>query len=260
VSHGQVALVTGGASGIGESTARYFAARDAAVLIVDVAQEDGERVRAELSASGASASYCYCDLRNEDSVEAAVKFAFEHLGGLDAVANIAGTQVAGELHETSRTDWDLVHEVNLRGSFFMAKHAVNHWLERGRGGSIINIASVSGMHGEPGAGAYSVSKHGVIGLTRVLAATYGPMGIRCNAISPGSVRTPLLDRWLESRDDGSDLLQRLEGIYPLRRLMQPEEIAATVYFLASDAASAINGVNLPVDGGLTATTMEQAVL
>jgi NAD(P)-dependent dehydrogenase (short-subunit alcohol dehydrogenase family) len=170
----QVALITGGASGIGESTARYFAARDAAVLVVDVAQK--------------------------------------------------------------------------------------RWLERDHGGSIINIASIAGMHGEPGAGAYSVSKHGVIGLTRVLAATYGPMGIRCNAISPGSVRTPLFDRWLENMNGESDLLQRLEGIYPLRRLMQPDKIASTIYFVASDAASAINGVNLPVDGGLTATIMEQAVL
>jgi NAD(P)-dependent dehydrogenase (short-subunit alcohol dehydrogenase family) len=256
----KVALITGAASGIGEATARLFAERQHRVLVVDVNRDDGEQVASDLTAAGRSARFVSCDLRSEADIISAVDSAYEWADRLDVVANIAGAQVAKELHETSTEEWNLVNAVNVTAPFLLSKHAILRWMDRGCPGVIVNIASIAGIDAEPGAGAYSVSKHAVVGLTKVLASTYGPAGIRCNAISPGSTRTPLFESWLASMDDGGDLLARLEAIYPSRRLFQPREIASLVYLLASEEASAVNGVNLPADGGLTATMMENAVL
>lgn len=256
----QVALITGGASGIGAAMVRHFAARGFNVLAGDVAfgrpvshsQIETQPIHSEILS-------CELDVRDEMSVTGAIDLAYSKYGRLDVVCDVAGVQVEKPLHETSLAEWEELHGVNLRGVFFVTKQAVIRWLETGEPGRIVNIASIAGMQADPAVGAYSVSKHGVIGLTRVTAATYGPNGIRCNSISPGSVLTPILERWFEGMGGGSDLRKRLERLYPSRRLFEPIEIARLAFFLASDDSSAINGANVPADGGLTATVLESAL-
>lgn len=240
----KVAIVTGGASGIGYATAVAFADEGAHVVIADIDETRGAATVAELTAAGAKAVFIGTDITQEDQVQRAVATALETFGGLHIVFNNAGIGLPGLTHEVTLDDWRKVLSINLDGVFLMAKHAVSHMRHHG-GGSIVNTSSIMGAVTAAGASSYVASKHAVIGLTKSLCVEYAADGIRVNAVCPGYVMTPMGESDLAA-DPG------LPALHPLGRFARPEEIAAAVVFLASDDASFVTGSSLFVDGGYTA--------
>lgn len=242
---GVVALVTGGASGIGAATCRRLAAEGARVAVTDVNAEGAGEVAAEVAGSGYE-----LDVRSTDSVGAAVADVEEQLGPVDVLVNNAGYDEFGFFVRTDEEQWDRVLAVNLRGTLAVT-HAVLPGMQgRGRG-RIVNIASEAGRVGSQGSAIYSAAKAGVIGFTKTIARESARFGITCNAIAPGPIETPLLMSAPEQLGElGERLVQGMVGATALRRLGTPEEVAAAVAFLASDDASYITGETLGVSGGL----------
>ena len=243
----KVAIVTGGASGIGAATLRRFAAEGARLVCADINDEAGETLVAKLQADGAHASYRHCDVSRLPEVEATVEFALKTYGGLDVMFNNAAWSGGGYVAQIDPEIWSKSLAIMLDSVFYGMRSAIPAMLERG-GGSIISTASVEGLFGEIMASPYTTAKAGIINLTRNVAIEYGRRGIRANAICPGAVDTPMLETLLQvcptSREE---MMER----HALGRIIQPEEIANTVLFLASDEASAITGAAIVVDGGLT---------
>jgi len=232
---GKVALVTGAASGLGLATADRFAKEGAVVVGGDVTAADGVRM---------------LDVRDEAAIAALVDSIVADHGRLDVVVNYAGVAGGGPVHLVDGGEWDRVLEVNLKGTFLVNKHALRPMLEQ-RSGSIINIASVEGLQGTEGGSSYNASKAGVVMLTKNMAIDYGRAGIRVNAICPGFIDTPMFRAVM-----GSEHMARFRDQYRddhmLGRFGRPDEIAAAALFLASDDASFVTGVALPVDGGWSA--------
>ncbi|GEL08132.1 SDR family NAD(P)-dependent oxidoreductase [Salisediminibacterium halotolerans] len=239
---GKVAVVTGGASGIGEAAVRRFVSEGAKVVIADINDHKGAELVAEI---GDSVVYQHVDVTDETEVEAMVAKAETTYGKLDILFNNAGIGSLNATDELSLEDWRKIMAINMDGVFLCAKHAIKA-MKRAGGGSIINTASILGHVGQAQTGPYSASKGGVANFTRALAVEYAQEKIRVNAVCPGYTRTPLL----EQLDD--DMLQYLISLHPVNRLGEAEEIANAVLFLASDEASFITGENLLVDGGYTA--------
>jgi NAD(P)-dependent dehydrogenase (short-subunit alcohol dehydrogenase family) len=243
----KVAVVTGGASGMGKATAQAFAEAGAKVVLADV-QDEVKSVAEQL---GDHAAATIVDVTDEGQVEAMFEFATERFGRVDAICNVAGLGSAGNPLATYPTeDFDREIAVNLRGVFFGLKHGIATMIAGGRGGTITNWSSVGGIKAIPLAAGYSASKAGVVQITQAAAQEYGREGIRVNAICPGPIRTPLSER---VREDVPDLFEQVEAASPSGRVGEPEEVAAVALFLASDAASYISGVALNVDGGLTSS-------
>lgn len=241
---GKVALVTGGGSGIGEASAKAFAAGGANVLIADIAEANGQRVAAEI---GPAAAFFAADTSNPEHAEAMVAAAVERFGGLDIAVNNAG--IGGPSAPTGEyplDGWRKVIAVNLDGVFYGMRFQIPAMLERG-GGSIVNLASILGSVAFASAPAYTASKHGVVGLTKTAALEYSGKGIRVNAVGPGFIKTPLVDAHLDD-----DVQGVLAGMHPVGRLGRAKEVAALITFLASDDASFISGSYHLVDGGFTA--------
>jgi NAD(P)-dependent dehydrogenase (short-subunit alcohol dehydrogenase family) len=252
---GKVALVTGAASGIGRAMAERFAAEGAAVMCADLDEEGAQHTAAVLSEHGARSAALRLDVSQEEEVRAALDWTVAELGGLDVLMNNAG--IGGGY------TWDQTIAVNLSGVYYGLLHGAPLLARRG-GGAIVNTASVAGLvglvgsgalqqpaEGPPemaGGGAYIAAKHGVVGLTRQYAITYARWGVRVNAICPGYIDTPMIAE-LAGVEQGRRFL---ESLHPLGRLGKAEEIAAAAAFLASDDASFITGIALPVDGGYTA--------
>ncbi len=243
----KIAIVTGAGSGIGEATVRRFAAEGAAVVVADVRAAKAEAVAADINDAGGHAIARHVDVANADEVERLVDACVTAYGGLDILFNNAGTLRPGTAVELAVDDWDLVMAVNVRSVFLGAKYAVPVMAQRG-GGSIINTASISGLHGDGGAVVYAASKAAVINLTRALSTDHAPQGIRVNAICPGTIETPPVQRMMAD----PVVHQRNVDAHALRRLGRPEEIAAAALFLASDESSFVSGEALVVDGGLRA--------
>jgi 3alpha(or 20beta)-hydroxysteroid dehydrogenase len=239
---GKVALVTGGAGGMGAAHVRALAREGATVVITDVADEAGERVADEIRAAGGAAASHRLDVTDADAWRALVADVEEAHGRLDVLVNNAGVQVRSVGVEVDDREWELVTGVNQRGVFLGMQAVIPGMVARG-GGSIVNIASVAALVGLRGSIPYQGSKAAVLGLTRGAAAAYGPENIRVNAICPGLVVTGMT----ESADD--EAVTRMKAQIPLGRDGRPEEVAAAVVFLASDEASYITGIALPVDGG-----------
>jgi meso-butanediol dehydrogenase / (S,S)-butanediol dehydrogenase / diacetyl reductase len=244
---GKVALVTGGGTGIGAATARRFASEGASLVITGRRRDPLEAVAAEAGAVPVRG-----DVADPDHVADAVGTAVDRHGGLDIVVNNAG--IGG-------SDWQQVLDVNLTGARLVCEAALPHLATRG--GAIVNVASVSAIVAHVGGAPYTVSKAGLVMLTKTLALDYGPHGVRVNAVCPGWVRTEMGDESMDyiarqrgiSRDEAYELTSRY---VPLRREATPEEIAAACLFLASDEASYITGATLVVDGG--ATTVDVAMV
>ncbi|MCP8968327.1 SDR family NAD(P)-dependent oxidoreductase [Ectobacillus ponti] len=242
---GKAAIVTGGASGIGEYTVRDMVEQGAHVLIADINDAVGEQLAQELRTEETKVIYQHVDVTDEAQIAAMVEQAVAEFGKLDIIFSNAGIGSMAPSHELSYEDWHRTIAINLDGVFLCAKHALRAMKQNG-GGSIINCASILGHVGQAATASYTAAKGGVVNLTRALAVEYAKENIRVNAVCPGYIDTPLLSQL----DDATK--QHLISLHPLGRLGKPEEIAKAVTFLASDDASFITGANLLVDGGYTA--------
>jgi meso-butanediol dehydrogenase / (S,S)-butanediol dehydrogenase / diacetyl reductase len=241
---GRGAVVTGVGSGLGREVARELAAEGARVLGCDVNDEGGSGTMEGIG------FYRHADVSRERDVEELVAEALQRFGTLDVMVNNAAIQIEEELAETTEEQLDLILAVNLKGVFFGCKHAVRAM--RAGGGSIVNIASILGLVADGILAAYCAAKGGVLGITRATAVRYGADGIRCNAVCPGDIDTPLVAAYFQTAEDPAALRAEVEAEYPLGRIAQPREIARAVVFLASDDSSFMSGQPLILDGGLLA--------
>ena len=243
----RVVLVTGGGSGIGRVMAQRFAAEGAQVAVVDRVGERADAVTAEVVTAGGRALSVHADVSSSRDVKAMAAAVATRLGPVDVLVNNAAIADGDDVLLTDEATWDHDVAVVLKGVFLCSKAVLPSMIER-HGGVIVNIASVNGLSAL-GNEAYSAAKAGVINLTQGIAVRYGQHGIRCNAIAPGTIRTPI---WQERIDRDPAVFQRLVKWYPLGRVGEPEDVAHAAMFLASDEASWITGTVLPVDGGLLA--------
>lgn len=250
---GKVALVTGGTSGIGKATAIAFAQAGAAVVIAGRRQPEGDAVVQEIQAAGGEALFVKTDVSDETQVQALVEKAIAYYGKLDIAFNNAGIEGDFGIATAEQTaeHYQQVFDINVKGVLLSMKHEIPAMLASG-GGAIVNTASVAGSVAIPGAGVYVASKHAVLGLTRSAALEYAQQGIRVNAISPGGVETEMLQRAAGLPEAESEGRTYFKNLHPVGRFATPEEIAATVVFLASPGAAFVTGANLVADGGWTA--------
>ena len=244
---GKSAIVTGGASGIGEATVRRFAEEGAAVLIADIDAERGQAVATECTSAGHSVSFVRTDVSKSEDIDACVKGALESNGRITTLVNnaawMSGFKIATE---TLEMEWEYAMAVDLKGPFLMSKACIPH-MQESSGGSVINIASVGGLVGFASYAAYCTAKGGLVQLTKSVAIDYGKDNIRANAICPGFIRTPGTAAALEE----PEIEKMGRDMSVLDRLGEPIEIANAALFLASDESSFVTGTTLVVDGGWT---------
>jgi NAD(P)-dependent dehydrogenase (short-subunit alcohol dehydrogenase family) len=245
---GKVALVTGAASGIGAHCALRFAQEGARVAGLDLKKPVDPAAWAAVEAAAPDALFLDgVDVRDEARVAGAVRAAVERFRRIDVLVNAAGVEGVGPAHELSQESWDRTVDINLKGSYLVAKHVLPSMLAH-EAGSVIHVASVEGLEGMAGSLSYNASKGGVVLMTKSMALDYGPQGIRVNCLCPGLILTPLT----EIVQQAKPVLDQMVSWHALGRAGRPEEVAAAALFLASDDASFVTGHALVVDGGWTA--------
>lgn len=251
---GKVALVTGGASGIGRATALTFAREGAKLVVADMNEEGGRQTVHMIAENGGNAIFTQVDVSHTTEVEAMISKTVETYGRLDCAHNnagISGIGIAGTQRpltaEYPEERWHQVIAINLTGVWLCMKYEIQQMLQQG-GGAVVNTASIAGLVGLPGASAYVASKHGVVGLTKTTALEYAKSGIRVNCVCPGYIQTPMT---LPGMSDPARL-ERMIAAAPIGRVGEPEEIAEAVVWLCSDAASFVTGHAMTVDGGYVA--------
>src|SRR3954469_25132402 len=248
--NGKVAIVTGASAGIGRATAKLFAAEGAKVVVGARREAELDNLVAEIEAEGGKAAALAGDVRSEDYAKSLVALAAERFGKLDIAFNNAGTLgESGPSTEVSEDGWNQAIAINLTGSFLGAKHQIAEMLKHSAGSIIFTSTFVGYSFAFPGVAAYAASKAGLIGLTQALAAEYGPQGVRVNAVLPGAVDTAMY----RDMNDTPESTSFVTSLHALKRVAQPEELARSVLYLASDDAAFVTGTASLVDGGASIT-------
>jgi NAD(P)-dependent dehydrogenase (short-subunit alcohol dehydrogenase family) len=246
----KVAVVTGAASGIGKAIALAFAREGACVVVSDINVDGGEETGALIKKNNGNALFVEADVAESDAVRNLVQTTVDHFRAVDIMVNNAGIELVQRLADTDEQTWDRLIAINLKGVFLGTKFAVPKMLANG-GGIIINMASVAGIMGAGGLGAYNASKGGVVLLTKNTAMDYGKHNIRANCICPGFIATPMVEN-IMALPGAQEIKNRIVDLCPAGRLGRPEEVANCAVFLASDESSYINGHALVMDGGMSA--------
>jgi NAD(P)-dependent dehydrogenase (short-subunit alcohol dehydrogenase family) len=255
---GKVALVTGGAAGIGRAIVRRFAAEGAAVALLDIDEAGAQTLAAEIEKGNGCSLPLRADVSRDEDVRRAVERTVARFGALHVLVNNAGVNVMKTAESATEADWARALDIDLKGVWLGCKHALPH-LRAAGGGSIVNIASMHAFRTTRSAFPYAAAKGGVISLTRSLAVDHGRDRIRVNAICPGTIETNLSARWFDEQPDPSAARSRALGAIPLGRLGTPDDVAALAAFLASDQASFLSGTAIPVDGGRDALSAAGSV-
>jgi 3(or 17)beta-hydroxysteroid dehydrogenase len=250
---GKVAIVTGGALGIGRATARLLAREGARVVVTDVLADEGRAVAEEIGERGGEARFLEHDVTSEDAWSAVVRDTLAAWGRLEVLVNNAGIAIPGTAEETSLEDWRRLMAVNLDGVFLGTRHAIPAMRDSG-GGSIVNLSSIEGLIGDPGLAAYNASKGGVRIFTKSAALHCAKAGyrIRVNSVHPGYIWTPMVEGYLSTQDDPAAGKRYLESLHPVGHLGEPDDIAYGILYLASDESKFVTGAELVIDGGYTA--------
>jgi len=246
----KVGMITGAASGIGRATAKIFAAEGARVVVSDVDEAGGNETVSLIKAAGGDAVFVRCDVSKSAEVNALIKACVSHYGRLDCAFNNAG--ISGRMANTvmcTEENFDRNIAVNLKGVWLCMKAEIQQFLDQDSAGAIVSTASIAGLVGSKNAGAYVAAKHGVVGLTKTAALEYATKGIRVNAVCPGVIRTPMLERMFETNPK---MEQAMIGFEPIGRFGAPSEIGEAAVWLCSDQASFVTGHAMVVDGGAIA--------
>jgi len=247
---GKVAIVTGGGGGIGRGIALRFAREGAAVGVLDKNAAGCNRVVREILAAGQRAIALPADVSDASAVAESVARVFNTFGPPTILAHTAGVMPTGTILETREEDWDHVYDVNVKGAFLACRQVIPHMRSAGTG-SIILMASITGINGLPGLAAYSGTKGALIALARALAIDHASEGIRANSIAPGTIDSPMLHEFVAAQPDPERTRRVFDAVQPRGRVGTIEEVVNVVAFLASDQSSLINGANIPVDGGMS---------
>jgi NAD(P)-dependent dehydrogenase (short-subunit alcohol dehydrogenase family) len=252
----KVAIITGAASGIGKATALRFGQEGAKVMCADINAEGAEKTARQIADTGGEAASVRANVASEEDVQRMVAETVERWERLDALYNNAGIGFGMPVTQVPESEWDRLIDINLKGVYLGCKHAIPQMVKQG-GGAIINTASDAGLRGFSFLSTYCASKGGVVLLTKSLAVEWAQAGIRVNCVCPGVIRTPILDPMIQQSQatlgiSETQMWERMARSHPIGRIGEPEEVAAAVLFLASDEASFITGVALPVDGGIEA--------
>ncbi|MGY8913594.1 MAG: SDR family oxidoreductase [Flavobacteriales bacterium] len=250
----KVAIVTGGASSLGKSSAILLAREGAKIVVTDIDEEDGKKVVQQIKANGGEAIFIKQDVSKEDEWKNVIETTLKTFGKLHILANSAGIGLGGTVEEVTLEDWKNLIDVNLNGTFLGTQYGIKGMKETGEGGSIINFSSIEGLIGDPNLPAYNASKGGVTIFTKSAAlhcARQG-YGIRINSIHPAYIWTPMVENFLKAQGDVEEGKKQLESLHPVGHLGEPDDIGYGVVYLASDESKFMTGSELVIDGGYTA--------
>ena len=246
---GNVAVITGSAKGIGKGCALVFARAGARAAIVDIDETAGKETLEEIQSTGAEARFFKADVSDSRQVQTMIEEVVQAFSRIDILVNNAGYHISKNVEETTEDEWDFIINTNLKSVFLCSKYAMPH-LRKTRG-CIVNMSSMVGLIGQSKAGAYSASKGGMVAMTKGMALDFAGDGVRVNCICPGWVETPLVEDWFHQQEDPEKARAYIHSVHPLGRIATTGEVGRAALFLASDNASFITGVAVPVDGAVS---------